>query len=415
MKKSITYLFLFLSFSVFAQDIDYANVKVDYTRLPLTPLNKAVKNYQVIVVEDYLAKNQQLKASYEASVKTAEAEYLSSSKKYWETRKQDSLNVENQLNVWFRLTPQQQAVTPKPTFIPQPAPIRTPIVEPLYDKTINTELLSSQNIKLEGFSRLPEKAAIIQLNLGGFEYQEATLGTEKKQVKGEDGKYTDVVYYLYQFNYRHLVKMKILQPDGKYIIDEAFAPSMNYSTFKSKSFLTQAELDAYWLTQKKTDIVSIQEKVIVDNLKMINEQINNSYGYMPQTRYALVAFVDAKAKYEDLKEALVAAKSGYAVIGQTATFNQGAESLNAAIAKWENALKESNLKSKKARVNENVTEALLMNLCEAYVWLNNYSKAQETIFKLQTFKLSAKERRLVAGTEAFLNEQKKRSEANATK
>jgi hypothetical protein len=209
--------------------------------------------------------------------------------------------------------------------------------------------------------------------------------------------------------------MKILQPDGKYIIDEAFAPSMNYATFKSKSFLTQAELDAYWLTQKKADIVSIQEKVIVDNLKMINEQINNSYGYMPQTRYASVAFVDAKAKYEDLKEALVAAKSGYAVIGQTATFNQGAESLNAAIAKWENALKESNLKSKKARVNENVTEALLMNLCEAYVWLNNFTKAQETIFKLQTFKLSAKERRLVAGTEAFLNEQKKRSEANATK
>ncbi|MBL7890366.1 MAG: hypothetical protein JNL24_12480 [Bacteroidia bacterium] len=412
MKKTFTFLFFSIALLSIAQDIDYANVKADYTRLPLTPLKKEVKNYQVLVLADYLQKNEQLKTTYQANAKAAETEYAAASKKYWEARKQDSLNVENQLNVWFRLTPAQQAVTPKPTFIPQPAPVKTPVVEPLYDKVFNTDLLASQNIKLEGFNRLPEKAAIIQLNLTGFEYQEPVLTTQKKSVKGADGVMTEVIYYLYQFNYRHVIKIKILGPDGKYVLDESFAPSMNYASFRSKEFATQAELDAYWATQKNTEIASVQEKVVMDNLRQINEQLNNNYGFVPQTRYAQVAFVDAKSKYEDLKEALVSAKSGYASISQSGTYQQGVDQLNAAILKWETALKESNLKSKKARVNENVTEALLMNLGEAYVWLGNYTKAQEYIFRLQTFKLSAKEKRLVAGTEAFLNDQKLRAEKN---
>lgn len=412
MKKKFTLLFFGIALASIAQDIDYANVKADYIRLPLTPLKKDVKNYQVLVLADYLQKNEQLKATYQASAKAADAEYAAASKKYWETRKQDSLNVENQLNVWFRLTPAQQSVTPKPTFIPQPAPVKTPVVEPLYDKVFNTDLLASQNIKLEGFNRLPEKAVIIQLNLAGFEYQEPVLTTQKKSIKGADGKYTDVPYYLYQFNYRHVIKMKILGPDGKYVLDESFAPSMNYASFRSKEFATQAELDTYWATQKTAEIVAAQDKVVIDNLRQINEQLNNNYGFVPQTRYVQVAYVDAKSKYEDLKDALVSAKSGYASISQPGTYQQGVDQLNAAILKWETALKESNIKSKKARVNENVTEALLMNLGEAYIWLGNYSKSQEYIFRLQTFKLSAKEKRLVGSTESFMNDQKLRAEKN---
>ncbi len=411
-RKTTIALSILLSTVATAQNIDYAKVNVEYTRLPLKPVNKDVKNYQPLIIADYLAKIEQQKAEQQASSAKAEADYQQALKQYWVKRNQDSLSYENSLNVWFRLTPQQQAVTPRPMMPASVVPVKATTAEPLLEKTFNTDLLASTYIKLEGFSKLPEKALIIQMNLSGFEKDEAKGGTQKKSVKGADGKTVETTVFVYQFNYRHIVKLKIIQPDGKFLLDEAYGPSLGFSTYTSKDFPTPAEAEAYWKTAQNGEISAVQEKIVLENLKSINEMLNNNYGYVTQTRPVTVGYVNEKKLYEDFKDALSNAKNGYAVIAKKETTAQGQDYLRNAITTWEAALKESDVKNKKARVDEDVTECLLMDLSEAYVWLNDFTKAQEYLTQLDGFKLSMKEKGFKNSIKAFLADQTARVNAN---
>lgn len=415
MKRIATILLLFITVSSFAQDIDYAGIKVEYTRLPLAPLDKSVKNYQVLILADYLQKIEQQKANYQTRLAQAEADHQNALKQYDEVLKQSSIAHQQNLLAWARLTPQQQAVTPKPEMPLIPPPVKATVTEDIYEKTFNTDLLSSQHIKLEGFNRLAENSLIIQINMTGFERAEPTATTIKKKIKGADGVTTEQPVHVYQFNYRHIFKLKILGADGKYLMDEPFAPSLNFSTHTTKDFLTPGELLNYWSTSKAAEIGAAQEKAVIDNLKLVNEMINSNYGYVKMARSFSVIYVDEKANYDDLKEAMNHAKNGYLQIGNTATFEQGADLLRRAINIWETALKESNIKNKKARIDEDVTEALIMNLAEANAWLNDFTKAQEYITKLGNFKISMREKNFSKATEAFMLDQKKRMESNAGK
>lgn len=427
MNKKIALALLFLfSLSVNAQNIDYANIKVDYTRLPLKPVSKDIVNYQPLIIADYLAKIEQQKIENQNASAKAEADYQQALKQYWIKRNQDSLLYENSLNVWFRLTPQQQAVTPRPQMPASTVPAKAITNEVLLEKTFNTDLLAATYIKLEGFTKLPEKALIIQMNLSGFEKDEAKSTTQKKQIKRGDGKTVDSTVFVYQFNYRHIIKLKIIQPDGKFLMDEAYGPSLGFTTYSSKFFANQADLDNYWKTAQASEIGNTQEKIVLDNLKSINEMINNNYGYVQQSRTVVVGYVNEKKLYDDFKDALNNAKNAYAIIGKPArlpagqadpaggkeTSSQGKDYLQKAVSNWETAMKESNPSNKKARVDEDVTECLLMNLSEAYVWLEDFTKAQEYLTKLDGFKLSMKEKNIKAGTKAFLTDQSLRVAAN---
>ena len=413
MNKKITLsLFLLLSFYAVAQNIDYSNVKVDYIRLPLKPVSKDIVNYQPLIIADYLQKIEQQKAENQAASAKAETDYQQALKQYWAKRNQDSLFYENSLNVWFRLTPQQQAVTPRPQMPSSTVPIKAIPNELILEKTFNLDLLASTHIKLEGFSKLPEKALIIQMNLSGFEKDEAKSTTQKKQIKRADGKTIDSTVFVYQFNYRHIIKLKIIQPDGKFLTDEAYGPSLGFSTYTSKFFANQVDLDNYWRTAQASEIGSIQEKIVVDHLKSINEMLNNDYGYVPQSRGVIIGYVNEKKLYDDFKDALNNAKNAYAIIAKKDTKAQGEEYLRKAIATWEAAMKESNPSNKKARIDEDVTECLLKNLAEAYVWLNDFTKAQEYLTQLDAFKLSAKEKNMKNSIRAFLADQTLRVAAN---
>ena len=150
----------------------------------------------------------------------------------------------------------------------------------------------------------------------------------------------------------------------------------------------------------------------MDNLKSINEMINNNYGYVLQSRAVVVGYVNEKKLYDDFKDALSNAKNAYAIIGKKETNAQGKDYLQKAVTTWETAMKESNPSNKKARVDEDVTECLLMDLSEAYVWLEDFTKAQEYLTKLDGFKLSMKEKNIKAGIKAFLADQSIRVAAN---
>lgn len=412
LKKTSFILFLFLTAALKAQDIDYVNVKVDYTRLPLHPMNAPAKNYQVIIIADYLQKIETGKAENQALKSKAENDYLAAMKEHDEKVQKASAQHETELNVWFRLTPQQQAVMPKPVMPVIQAPVKMVVPDYVPEKVFNTDLLSSTAVKLEGYNRLPQSPVIIQINLSGFESEEPKMITKTEKQKNAAGQMADVSVVAYQFNYRHIFKVKILQPDGKYITDELFAPSTQMNSYTTKTFATAEELQAFWNTNKNSELAKVQEKVVTDNFNLFNEFINNEYGFVKQSRYIPVAFVDEKTGYDDLKEALAFAKTGYGLIGDKNSYTQGEAELRKAISKWEAALKESNVKNKKARIDEDVTEALLMNLSEVYIWINDFTKSQEYISKISGFKISMKEKGIIRGSEIFMLDQKKRMENN---
>ena len=77
-------------------------------------------------------------------------------------------------------------------------------------------------------------------------------------------------------------------------------------------------------------------------------------------------------------------------------------------------MKESDTNNKKARIDEDVTIAILMNLSEAYIWLNDYTKSQEDLTKLDGFKLTFRRKNIRAIIHAFHTEQSSRFLANKT-
>lgn len=61
-----------------------------------------------------------------------------------------------------------------------------------------------------------------------------------------------------------------------------------------------------------------------------------------------------------------------------------------AITYYEKALTESDMGNKKARINEEVTLAIYVNLMEAYIWMDEYAKAKTLFAKFSTFDASKK-------------------------
>lgn len=57
-------------------------------------------------------------------------------------------------------------------------------------------------------------------------------------------------------------------------------------------------------------------------------------------------------------------------------------------ALWEKALTESNPKDKKARIDEKVTAATLLNDAEANLWMNNFDEAELLLARLKLLDIS---------------------------
>ena len=159
-------------------------------------------------------------------------------------------------------------------------------------------------------------------------------------------------------------------------------------------------------------MASVQEKAVNDGLHSINEMLNNNYGYVPASITVAIAWVNEKKNYDDLKDALNNAKNGYAAIGKKETNAQGEEYLRKAVTTWENALKESDPKSRKARVNQEVTETVLIDLSQAYIWLNDFTKAQEYLTKLDNFNIHLRKKNIRNDIKNFLSDQGPRVTAN---
>ena len=131
---------------------------------------------------------------------------------------------------------------------------------------------------------------------------------------------------------------------------------------------------------------SKQASMISSAITSFNSEINEKYGYPVKNITAEIYVVKKYKKYtyNEFVTALTDAKVGYSEIHKSIDRNEGINKLNKAISVWQSQLKESNLSDGKSRINKKITALLYANLATAYLWSNDFDKAELYINKALT-------------------------------
>lgn len=416
MKKTLLFMALTaFSAQLYAQNVKSEDVEYRHIRLPLTPLPSTIKNYQSTVFAAYEAENAKKQAEYNAAMDKAELEYQREKAAYpakvkaaedkyaaemaeWEKKSMAEKVVEKQV-----LKENNKPVKQIPSE-PYKAYVQPPVLQTSYDYPA----LASTYLGLDGFTNNPQQAVKIEVTLYGFDYTHPRQLTEQKsKVYASNGSTTtrQVTYYHTEFTYRHTMSVKVTGPDGKELFFLTPQELNTYKIYKSAETETPAAVNEQQLVKTH------EEKILQENLKFISDLVNDKIGYRRATRKTSLSFVKTKDDtYQDLLVAYNDANSGLKLLVDDP---QAANTkLNSAVAGWENAMKESDVNNKKARIDKEVTTMIYFNLLEAYFALNNTAGADKVMASLNTLSLSNSDRKQKEAYEILFNDLKKRLEAN---
>lgn len=417
MKKSqFSLLFLSLiTFATFAQKVDKYEVEFNYIQLPNNPLPKDIVNYSSDVIlsyeEEILREKQKAQdefdramAEYPAQVEEAKLRHDEQMKHYEEematynAKSTGAKIIEKQL-----LNEDSKPRRPSDFYPPSKPYLR----EVRHQKLANKSLIASSYLKLEGFKSSEENALKITAILHGFESTEPELKTRQTTVYNSSTKSsTPVNYYHYETSYKHPIQLKITMPNGDVLIDETFEEFNSYTldnTPESKGSMPGMSKDAH--------LAKLQDKIIEQNMKIINNYINDTYGFRTMSRKTTIYRIESgKMNYDDYQQAFELALPGFNMLASNKT---GAmEKLNAAITIWENALTESMPQDKKSRINGDITLLTMFNLIETLTWTNAYDKAEEYMNKMVALDPSKKELKMIEEYRDLVKAEKQRWAVN---
>jgi hypothetical protein len=416
-KKIITLLIFFVSLSLYSisQKIDKQDLLFDYIKMPAEPLNKSIKNFSSNVIlayeADIIAKEKaaqdefdKAKAEYPKKVAEAQDEYNKRVEKYkadkaeWDKKSTGDKIVEKTV-----LKENNKPVEPGTFYKPSEPYLR----EIQHQKVFDKNMLASTYLKLDGFNNSPDNSVKITATLFGFENLEPELKTKEESEYNSQTKATSkIITYWYEIQYKHPISLKITLPSGETIMDETLLQFSEYS--KASTGTAKGSYPSY---NKEAFLTQLQNKVIEDNMKVINGLINSKYGYQKAKRNSTIIRIEPKKfTYDDFQQAYESAVAGYGIL--TTDFKSATEKLNKSIELWEKALTEFNPNENKVRIDEDVAKAAHFNLAEGYIWTNNFSKADEHLSKIIGLEPSKKEERAVEELRNLLRDQKTRWEAN---
>lgn len=417
MKKTLPIIglaFLATVVSAFAQKVQDKDHSFEYIRLPLKPLEESIINYKSVVTTSYAEEEALKKAEYEKSLQDAEAQHAQDLV-IWEGQVQDAHDLYDQQMEDYKEKSTGTKILEKsllnekePQLKLPPKPLKPYVREPVYRETYDGNLLASTYLKLEGYKQADENAVIISVILHGFESVGPKLQT-KKNTYTDNGTTQTVTMYSYLFEYRHPMTIQVEHPVKGVIYSESIEAFNKFKEEKTGDYRTQRELDQKHNTS--TMLSKAKEKTLSDNLKAANERINTLFGYSVKKRSTSLFFVEPKKyTYEEYQQALEQIVSGYNALKIDKP--AATEKINKAIELWSGALKESTPSDKKSRINNDVTVATYLNLAEAYMWVDNYEKAEECLLKLMSLDVSRKERKFSEELAELIKDQRERYKAS---
>jgi hypothetical protein len=419
MKQVITLLTgaaIVLSSALTAQNIKDKEISFVYIQLPKEPVDKSIVNYQSKVVLTYSADNAAKKADYDAKMKIVDEQYAKDMEAWKiedaaaEARYQKDMDDYNKKSLAQKVADQKLLNEGKPVRQRPQHPYRNNPEQPQLKKDYDTQLLASSYLRLDGFTNMPENAVIITATLYGFECIQPHLVTEQRNmtrtVDGKQQPYTSNFYH-YETSYKHPMSVKVEVPGKGIVFSQVIDAFNQFVVVKTPATENQRPVNfdpvAY--------VQNLEEKALTDNLKYINDLVNDKYGFARITRKTVLNNVESKKmNYDDYQGAYDNAFAGYNLLASDR--NGAIARIKLATDAWEKALLESNPADKKARIDAGVTMATRFNLVEAYMMIADYTNAATQLDKINSSDPDKKERARSAELRTMLEDLKMRANAN---
>lgn len=412
---SALFIVLFMFNNAEAQNTKSENIEYKYIQLPSTPLTKTVKNYQSSIFAAYEADNAKKQAEYAAEMAAAEAEFQREQAAYPAKVKAAEDKYAAEMAEWDKKSLGEKVVEKqllnennKPVKnIPSP-PYKRSVSLPKLKTSYDYPVLATTSLVLDGYSNSPENAVKIEVTLYGFEYTPPRQLTEQKSVvSSSNGQSTtsQVTYYHVEFTYRHTMSVKVIGADGVELFVLSPSELNNYKTYKSSETKTSQSFSEEQLVK------TYEEKILQENLKLINSLVNDRIGFKRATRSTELGYVKSKDDtYSDLMSAFNESSTGLKILLDAK--DDATSKIEKSVQLWEAALVESDPANKKARIDKGVTIMVCFNLLEAYFALGNVEAGQKIFQTMNTLSLSAGERKTKEAYELLFTDMKKRMEAN---
>ncbi len=410
----LTFIILNCHFT-FAQNIKDEDVEYNYIKLPLNPLPGSIKNYQSSIFANYEEENKIKKAKYEAEKKIADDNYDKEKAVYPSKVKAAEDKFNREMEEWKKKSlgekvlekqvlgennkPVKQIPSP-----PYPISVQLPDLKTSYDYPV----VAKTYLILDGFTDKPDNAVKIDVILYGYDYTEPRQLSEQKTVASYANGQTqsnNVTYYHNEFSYRHTMSVKVTTPEGKELFNISPQELNTYKIYKSPETATPAPFNPQMLVK------TYEEKILQENLIIINNIVNDKIGYKRVKRKIELSFVKSKDEtYQDLLIAYNDASAGLKILIDDEI--NAKKKIDNAIELWNKALLESDIKNKKARIDKDVTLAIYFNLLECYFANKDISNLEKVIASLNTMDLSSSKRKLKEQYEELNNDLKKRISNN---
>jgi hypothetical protein len=405
--------------TVWSQKIKDEQVKFDYKRLPLEPIDKSITNYTSEVILSYeakaSAKQEEAKAKAEEDEAKFQKDQADAEEQYQQDLKDAEAEYQKALEEWNKKSTAQKIIDKKVMEDGKPKKRSvyrrsvTRIVQPkdngktLYDK----EMLSSQFLKLAGFQNEEPNAVKIIVTLFGFEQKHNVVDMPSTVTK--DGRTYTTHKYRLDVEYKFPTLVKVQLPNGKFIMNETIEHLNDYKMMTGKTFDSRSAV--YEGMDEDKYFEEYEKKILDQSMKEINEYINSRFGYSTVKREITLNNVESKKMdYSDFQTAYTATTEGLPLLKDKK--KDAVAKLKTAIEIWNKALAESNPDDKKSRIDNDVTYATAMNLIEIGAVTDDFASAEAAAEKAKNLKMSKKEKAALDKSVEFLKEQKVRWEAN---
>ena len=314
----LTFIILNCHFT-FAQNIKDEDVEYNYIKLPLNPLPGSIKNYQSSIFANYEEENKIKKAKYEAEKKIADDNYDKEKAVYPSKVKAAEDKFNREMEEWKKKSlgekvlekqvlgennkPVKQIPSP-----PYPISVQLPDLKTSYDYPV----VAKTYLILDGFTDKPDNAVKIDVILYGYDYTEPRQLSEQKTVASYANGQTqsnNVTYYHNEFSYRHTMSVKVTTPEGKELFNISPQELNTYKIYKSPETATPAPFNPQMLVK------TYEEKILQENLIIINNIVNDKIGYKRVKRKIELSFVKSKDEtYQDLLIAYNDASAGLKIL-----------------------------------------------------------------------------------------------------
>lgn len=376
MKKVIFIFFPVLLIGLASCKTVEKKVIFDNKRTPLNPIaHKGYNYYQIALNHNYAQRYDEAMEQYRKDVMDLTMAYNKSMELY--NQYTEAERIAQQIGRPVLLLPAE----PK-----KPVPVN------------ETELL--RNVKIEGMDEGNNNAITFQVELEGFEWQNAQRRIKTKKQK-DNPQVLDTFYY-YNADTRFLMDVTVKLPEGdqtRLSIDD----SRKWSSIRGRD-----ATDTVAAYNNLFSAIETEEKQIVTKARTnLNNFLNSEFG-TTDVRYSvnLYSFKSNKKKdYSDLDLALATAESGLRNL--TIDRNEAFEQINEAIVKWDMAANEyrQNLGD---RIKDTQMKGILLNLIVACTFTQNWEMGQRYMNEYNSMKLSSSDRSRLNAIKSTYDDLKKR-------